>query len=102
MYELRCKEDDKRYRGTTAQSVYERTGEEVSAWEKEDTKSPLWKHSLSDHNGRRFEVGVKVLAKCYGKPSRRKITEAVLIEELPDDKTMNNKGEWTYVKLSRI
>lgn len=49
-----------------------------------------------------FGVSVRVMAKCYGKPSRRMITEAVRIEEIPEDMTMNNKGEWSYVQLPRL
>ena len=54
------------------------------------------------HDGKDFDVEVRVVARCYGKPSTRMITEAVLIEYLPNDKTMNSKGEWSYVKLSKV
>ena len=39
---------------------------------------------------------------CFGKPTRRKNTEAVLIDELSDDQTMNNEKEWTYTKLNKL
>ena len=45
---------------------------------------------------------MKVLSKCYGKPSRRLITESVLIDEIPDGMTMNAKSEWSYVKLAKV
>ena len=45
---------------------------------------------------------VKVLSKCYGRPTKRLITEAVLIDELPDNEVMNSKSEWTYVKLAKV
>ena len=60
------------------------------------------KHSMLYHNGGEFDVDIRVLAKCYGKPSKRKITEAVLIEELPNNKAMNSKKEWSYSKLSKV
>ena len=40
--------------------------------------------------------------KCFGKPSRRLITEAVMIEELGENETMNSKSEWGYVNLRKI
>ena len=40
--------------------------------------------------------------KCFGKPSRRMITEAVTIGEIDEEESMNNKREWTYVALDKI
>ena len=45
---------------------------------------------------------VKITDKSFGKPSRRMITEAVMIEGLRDEETMNSKQEWTYVKLNKV
>ena len=61
-----------------------------------------YKHSLECHNGEKFEVDVRIIAQCYGKPSTRLITEAVYIEELPKENSMNSKAEWTYIKLPRV
>ena len=102
IYELKCKDDDRRYRGTTTRSIYARTKEEIRDWANKDDGSPLWKHSQLYHNGEDFDLEVNILGRCYGKPSRRRITEAVLIDDLPDEKSMNNKSEWTYVKLSKV
>ena len=102
VYQLTCREDLRKYRGTTSRSVYVRTCEEFRDWAKQDDGSPLWKHSQLYHGGGDFEVDVEILAKCYGKPSRRKITEAVLIDELPENESMNSKKEWSYVKLSKV
>ena len=33
---------------------------------------------------------------------RRQLTEAVYIEELSKENSMNSKAEWTYVKLPRV
>ena len=102
VYELVCKECDRRYRGTTSRSVYGRTKEEVREWRDMEDGSPLWKHAQLYHGGGDFELDVRILAKCYGKPSRRKITEAVLIDELSEEKSMNSKKEWSYVKLTKV
>ena len=42
------------------------------------------------------------MTRCFGKPSRRLISEAVLIEELASDETMNSKLEWSYAKLNKV
>ena len=34
--------------------------------------------------------------------SRRMITEAVMIGEIPDDMTMNGKNEWSFIKLAKV
>ena len=82
--------------------MYQRTKEEVADWLKKDEESPLWKHAELYHGGNDFEIDIDIMKKCFGKPSRRRISEAVLINELPNEKTMNNKAEWSYIKLSKV
>ena len=71
-------------------------------WEDGNRKCPLVKHQELYHPNENFEVDAKVLYKCFGKPTRRLITEAVLIGELSDEETMNSKREWTYTHLDKI
>ena len=54
------------------------------------------------HCGENFDLEVKVTDKCFGKPSKRMISESVMIEQLTEDETMNGKQEWTYVKLNKV
>ena len=54
------------------------------------------------HGGREFVVDFEVISECFGKPSKRMITEAVMIEQLDDSETMNSKREWTFTKLDKI
>ena len=44
-------------------------------------------------------IDVKIIAQCFGEPTTRMITEAIYIEELPDE---NSKSEWTFIKLPRV
>ena len=87
-----CKEDgcQRKYRGTTGGSNHGRIGEQVRDWDSGVQEYPLLSHSRLFHEGRRFDFGVKILRSCYGKPSRRMITEAVLINELTEEETMNS------------
>ena len=54
------------------------------------------------HEGEAFEVGVKVVASCYGKPTARLITEAVMINEVPEENSLNEKTEWNYVRIPHV
>ena len=65
-------------------------------------KTTLCRHNELFHVNKSFDISVKILAKCFGKPTRWKITEAVLIDELSDNQTMNNKKEWTYTELNKL
>ena len=102
VYQLKCKEDDRKYRGQTGRSLYERTKEEMRDWNNQEEGHPLWKHSQLYHEGERFEVDIKVMSKDYGKASRRLITESIMIETLPIAETMNSKKEWTYTNLNKV
>ena len=76
--------------------------EHFKKWGERTEDSVLHKHSMECHDGGEFEVGVKVLASCYRKPTTRLITEAIHIEEMPEETSMNEKSEWNYVRLPRV
>ena len=98
-YQLQCSICECRlYRGQTSRSEYERLKEHLQM----KPKTPLCRHKELFHPNEDFSISVKILAKCFGKPTRRKITEAVLIDELSDNQTMNSKKEWTYTKLNKL
>ena len=108
VYSIVCKDckdagNRKEYRGQTSRSIGERIDEHFKKWASGDeTNNPLFRHGTADHNGGKFDVEVKLKASCYGKPSRRLITEAVMIEELGDAHAMNSKDEWKYVDLRKL
>ena len=102
VYELKCKDHINKYDGQTGRSLYERTKEEVRDWDNEVEKNPLWKHSQQFHQGEKFDIDVKVRSRCFGKPARRMISEAVMIDGLKEEETMNSKKEWSYIKLKKI
>ena len=102
VYQMKCVEHGQLYRGQTGRSAYERTKEQVFAWERSDDECPLMRHSMLYHEGEVFEIDIKILSECFGKPTRRMITEVVMIDSVPEGKAMNSKNEWTYVKLSKV
>ena len=76
--------------------------EHIRNWEMKEDDSCLHKHSLECHEGGVFQLDLKLVARCYGAPTTRMITESVHIEELPEENSMNAKSEWTYVRLPRV
>ena len=102
VYEMKCEDCGRMYRGQTGRTEYFRGKEHLLAWIAEEDDCPLQRHANLYHNGGPFEVSLRILAECFGKPSRRMITEAVLIDEIPRGMTMNSKSEWTYVKLNKV
>ena len=106
VYQIECTDCQqtvsKQYRGQSGRSIYERMKEHFKEWEDEAEDSYLMKHAVQYHQGETFGVDVKIITQCYGKPTTRMITEAVKIEELPDENSLNSKSEWTYVRLPRV
>ena len=100
VYELWCKECKRKYRGQTGRAVYCRVKEQVS--EGGDDEKPLKRHKELYHGGDDVEVGCRILSQSFGKPSRRMISEAVYIDELKDEETMNSRREWSYTKLNKV
>ena len=45
---------------------------------------------------------LRVIDRCFGKPPRRLITEAIRMEEVNDCEAMNSKREWTYTNLNKV
>ena len=90
------------YVGQTSRSLYERIKEEVRGWRNRDEKNALWCHSVLYHSGGDFPIDVKVVDRSFGRPTKRMIAEAVGIDCLGEDETMNSKREWTYTKLNKV
>ena len=93
---------DKVYKGQTGRSIYERFKEHNDDFEKKKESCPLWRHSTLFHEKQKFRYNIIIEAKCFGKSSRRLITESVLIDELSADEAMNSKSEWSYCKLQKV
>ena len=102
VYEMLCGECERKYRGQTGNSAHERINQHFEDWTRKLDSSPLHRHSQLHHQGNKFPVRIRILKNCFGDPTTRKITEAVLIDELSSNDTMNGKNEWTYVKLNKL
>ena len=99
VYKIVCTECNKRYIGQTCRSMYDRTNEHYDDWREKKERSVLHKHSVKYHNNLSFNIKISIIANCFGKPTTRMITEAVYIDQLSDEQSLNSKTEWSYVKL---
>jgi hypothetical protein len=102
VYEFECTLCKRKYRGQTGNSAYERTNQHFEDWKRKLEGSPLYKHAQLYHNGGEFPVEIRIIKRCFGDPTKRQISEAVLIDELTDEQTMNSKNEWSYIRLSKV
>ena len=107
VYEMVCslckdKLKNEKYRGQTGRSMYERMKGHFQDWNGKDDTSALLKHANDNHNGSDFPIEIDVVARCFGKPTCRLITESVLIDDMDPAESMNRKEEWGYVKLPGV
>ena len=56
VYELKCDECMRMYRGQTGVSVGHRTNQHFDDWKRKEEKSPLYRHSQLHHGGKSFPV----------------------------------------------
>ena len=76
--------------------------EHMRCWNEKSEESCLHAHAEKCHGGGQFLINIRLLKECYGKPTARIVSEAVLIEDLPTELSLNSKAEWNYVSLPRV
>ena len=54
VYEVKCKDCDRKYRGTTGRTAYHRTGQHIEDWAGRKSCA-MWEHSREYHNGGVYE-----------------------------------------------
>ena len=77
-------------------------GEHFELYEKKDEKLIIWKHAAKQHEDEKFPMKIKVNCQCFGQPSRRLVTEAVMINKMDVRESMNRKEEWNSMRIPRI
>ena len=99
VYEIKCEECERKYVGQTSRSMYERMNEHFDGRGSRREKSMLLQHSQEFYDNNYFTTKISIIARCFGEPTIRMITEAVHINQLSNEDTLNSKSEWTYTKL---
>ena len=103
-YEIACGGDcnEDAYEGETHGNANTRGGEHQSDYQYKRTNSVMWKHCLKKHNGEEQQFSMKVVDYVRGDPTKRQILEAVRINEVAEDKRINDKKEWIVGKIPTV
>ena len=57
---------------------------------------------MKEHGGVPQEFEMRVVDYVRGDPTKRQILEAIRINEIPEDKRINNRTEWCVGKLPNV
>ena len=100
-YDIRCEGDcdEDAYNGETFKNTFARGKEHLDDYEKKRSSSVMWKHCQKKHGGVEQQFNMRVVDCSRRDPMMRQILEAIHINELPEDKRMNDKKEWNIGKL---
>ena len=96
-----CVKCRKKYIGQTCRCIFDRINEHMNDWKNKEDSSVLLDHSRNCDDGEPFETEVSIIARCFGHPTSRMISEAVYIDQLSSDRALNSKNEWNYVNLPK-
>ena len=103
-YEVRCDECIQNivYIGETSKSGYLRGLDHLKNYRCRTNDSPLWKHALTDHQGRLDVRFSKKIIKTFRDPLTRQCNEAVRIKNSNADVLLNGKSEWHGPAIVRL
>ena len=105
-YEIKC-EDCKNakkkavYEGETGRNGFTRGAEHQAALRLESEESPLWKHCLLEHEGRKARFSMKVCGQ-FESCLVRQVNEPVRIMRAKADTLLNSKSEFHQAPLVRV
>ena len=95
-----CKEDI--YHGESSRNGYTRGGEQFAGFKKHVEGNPMWKHCVQKHGGEERSFKMKIDRTFRKDPMLRQITEAIEINDTPEENRMNSKAEWHLPKVPRV
>ena len=100
-YEIKCKGDcnEHLYEGETHANGFTRGNEHLNHYHHQYAHSTLLKHCVKVHNGELQEFEMRVVDYSQDDPLMRQIKEAMNINEVPEDRRMNDRREWNIGKL---
>ena len=103
-YQICCKGDcgEDIYHGETHGNGYTRGLEHESDFQHKRERSVMWKHCVKKHSGEEQEFEMRVVDQVKGDPTKRLILEAVRINEIPEERRINDKEEWIIGKIPAV
>jgi hypothetical protein len=95
-----CKEHV--YHGESSRNGFTRGNEQFTAFKKHEEGSNMWKHCVLKHGGEETTFKMKIDRTFRKDPMLRQITEAIEINDTPEEYRMNSKAEWHLPKVPRV
>ena len=62
----------------------------------------MWDHCIEKHQRVEQNFNMKVIDTCRNDSMKRKILEAIHINDNEQGATMNNRTEWNFIRLPRL
>ena len=103
-YEISCLHEDCNYKytGHTSSNAYTRGLKHVDEYVNKRKQSPLWKHCQKIHNNEEQIFQMNTIDRCRNDPTKRQILEALRIQKMDPETSMNERTEWNVVKVPHI
>ena len=100
-YQIVCKGDCEgdTYYGETHSNGYTRGSQHQNDYQYRREGSVMWKHCVKKHHGQQQEFEMQVVDQVKNDATKRLILEAVRINEVPEERRINDKEEWIIGKI---
>ena len=103
-YKMACKADcgGFEYKGETHGNAYSRGIQHENDLRGKVESSVMWKHCCRKHGGVEVEFEREVMDYIRNDPTLRQVTEAIRINETPEERRINDQTEWNVGRLPRL
>ena len=103
-YGIMCKGDcdGDTYNGETHGNGYTRGSQHSSDYHHKREGSVMWKHCVKKHEGREQQFEMKIMDYVRDDPTMRQILEAIRINELPENRRINDRDEWIVGRIPSV
>ena len=102
-YRINCDDDTctnrNIYNGETSYNGYTRGKEHIDDLQRKNPDCPLWRHCLQAHHGKMKTFKMNIRGHFKNDAMLRQITEAVNINNTPQNHTMNTRSEWNMARV---
>ena len=101
-YEIKCEMCGDVYEGESSRNAYTRGNEHLTAYEKKEKESVLWRHTSTQHQENDTPNFTMKVTRTHNSALSRQVSEAVTISNTPGNKLINNKQEFGHNLLWRV
>ena len=103
-YSIKCDapECNNIYHGESSKNGYCRGKEHESDYRNHLERSHMWKHCVLKHDSEEQSFAISIDKTFRRDPLLRQITEAIAIQDTPEENRMNSRSEWSQQSIPRI